>query len=102
SRRSPPEGTDRPQLLTALRVSRILAGPCCKVVMYAMESYRPRRSSLARGRPRRAPGQRRGMAASVVLPVGVRALRAVVLDPVPPRGQLEIVTVHSSRAHPGH
>src|SRR2546428_1651405 len=70
--------------------------------MHAMESYRPRRPSLARGRPRRAPGQRRGMAAGVVLPVGVRALRAVVLDPVPPRGQLEIVTVHSSRAHPGH
>src|ERR1041385_4589697 len=70
--------------------------------MHAMESYRPRRSSLARGRPRRAPGQRRGMAASVVLPVGVRALRAVVLDPVPPGGQLEIVPVHSGGAYPGH
>src|SRR5213596_1441635 len=70
--------------------------------MYAMESYRPRRSSLARGRPRRAPGQRRGMAASVVLPVGVRALRAVVLDPVPLGGQLEIVPVHSSGTHPRH
>src|SRR5439155_623710 len=74
----------------------------CKVVMYAMESYRPRRSSLARGRPRRAPGQRRGMAASVVLPVGVRALRAVILDPVPLGGQLEIVPVHSSGTHPRH
>src|SRR5437764_412398 len=70
--------------------------------MYAMESYRPRRSSLARGRPRRAPGQRRGMAASVVLPVGVRALRAVILDPVPLGGQLEIVPVHSSGTHPRH
>src|SRR6266550_3010214 len=70
--------------------------------MHAMESYRPRRSSLACGRPRRAPGQRRGMAASVVLPVGVRALRAVVLDPVPLGGQLEIVPVHSSGTHPRH
>src|SRR5437763_12163784 len=68
--------------------------------MYAMESYRPRRSSLARGRPRRAPGQRRGMAASVVLPVGVRALRAVILDPVPLGGQLEIVPVHSPATPP--
>src|SRR2546427_6707585 len=42
------------------------------------------------------------MAASVVLPVGVRALRAVVLDPVPLGGQLEIVPVHSSGAHPRH
>src|SRR6266566_883276 len=70
--------------------------------MHAMESYCPRRPSLARGRPRGAPGQRRGMAAGVVLPVGVRALRAVVLDPVPAGGQLEIVPVHSSGAHPRH
>src|SRR5258708_36868817 len=42
------------------------------------------------------------MAASVVVPVGLCACRAVVLDPVPVGGQLEIVPVHSSRAHPRH
>src|SRR2546430_10024469 len=70
--------------------------------MHAMESYCPRRSSLARGRPRGAPGQRRGMAAGVVLPVSVRALPAVVLDPVPAGGQLEIVTLHPGGTHPRH
>src|SRR3989449_7244330 len=70
--------------------------------MHAMESYRPRRSSLARGRPRGTPGERRGMAARVVFPVGLRAGQAVVLDPVPAGGQLEIVSVHSSGAHPRH
>src|SRR3989442_13241539 len=42
------------------------------------------------------------MAASVVFPVGLRAGQAVVLDPIPAGGQLEIVSVHSSRAHSRH
>src|SRR5207245_7847755 len=42
------------------------------------------------------------MAASVVFPVGLRAGQAVVLDAIPPGGQLEIVSVHSGGAHSRH
>src|SRR3989441_5682319 len=70
--------------------------------MHAMESHRPRGPSLARGRPRGTPGERRGMAASVVFPVGLRAGQAVVLDAIPAGGQLEIVSVHSGGAHSRH
>src|SRR3989441_8395562 len=62
----------------------------------------PGRSSLACGRGRRAPGQHRGMAAGLVVPRGLRAPGAVVLDPVPARGYLEVVVVHPGGAHPRH
>src|SRR5256884_5846640 len=42
------------------------------------------------------------MAASVVFPVGLRAGQAVVLDAIPPGGQLEILSVHSGGAHSRH
>src|SRR5438445_1783525 len=67
-----------------------------------MESDRPGRSSLACGRGGRAPGQHRGMAAGLVVPRGLRARGAIVLDPVPARGHLEVVVVHPGGAHPRH
>src|SRR5207245_711164 len=79
--------------------------PYCRAqvpeVIHAMESDRPRRSGLACGRPGGAPSQHRGMAAGPVVPVGVRATRALLLDAVPVGGHLEIVVVHPGRADPG-
>src|SRR2546422_3664351 len=67
-----------------------------------MESDRLRRSSLACGRARRAPGQHRGMAAGAVVPHRFRAPGAIVLDPVPARGHLEVVAVHPGGTDPRH
>src|SRR5438552_2372634 len=42
------------------------------------------------------------MAVGTVIPIGVRGLRTLVLDAVPARGDLEVVSLHSGRADPRH